>query len=529
MATATSEALAFDFTWQPKQAQLVDLYENSPATKIGYGGSRGGAKSHTSDDLMIYRRLKYPKTGGLFVMRILDDLNDIHIEPLIARYPILDQWYHKQKKRITFPNGSYIRFISVENIKELKKRAGRGFADIIVDQSELFSQDELEFLATINRHVSVDANAGYDPNEKKIVPKMLFTFNPGGIGHSYHKRIFIEKNYENNEVASDYAFIQAYGWDNAYWCLDALQKEGFSLQDYHVNWSDKERFDFFVTRSNYGKVLNALPDSKRKAQLFGDFDVFEGQFFSNFRRRHHVIPYDIRPGFNTVGGFDYGGISALEVLQRDHEGTIIAADELYLENIETPSERASLMADFLMERKLSRLTIYCDTDMFIDQVSNVEAHKQPVEIFRSILRSRMGDDAPNLIKVNKTSLDNKKQYRGSINDAVMDYLRIVQQKDENGDEYDYSKLYLSENVKWLIRSFAELIHPDESPNGLDYDNKHPMRHQFDGFKYAFQILWTPPKVVKETAAQKWERQKRLVDAMATAQALRGPYDARKDW
>ncbi len=528
MALGTSEALSFDFTWQPKQAELVDLYENSKATKIGYGGSRGGAKSHTSDDLMIYRRLKYPKTGGLFVMRILDDLNDIHIEPLLARYPVLDQWYHKQKKRITFPNGSYIRFISVENIKELKKRAGRGFADIIVDQSELFNQDELEFLATINRHVSVDANSGIDPNEKQITPKMLFTFNPGGIGHAYHKRVFLEKSYESNEVAEDFAFIQAYGWDNAYWCLDALRKEGYTLQDYHVTWTDKERFEFFVTRSNYGKVLNALPDSKRKAQLFGDFDVFEGQFFSNFRRRHHVIPYQIRHSFNTIGGIDYGNITVLEILQRDHEGTVVAADELYIDNAETPSERASLMADFLMERKLSKLKIMCDTDMYNDQVSNVESDKKAINIFRSIFSSRMGVDAPILVKVNKTSLDNKKQYRGSINDAVLDYLRIIQKTDGDGDSYDYSKLYISENNHWLIRSLAELIHPEESPNGLDYDNKHPMRHQFDAFKYAFQILYTPPKIEKLTAKQKWEKQRQFVEMIAEQQRT-APYDARTDW
>ncbi len=528
MALATSEAMAFDFTWQPKQAQLVDLYENSKATKIGFGGSRGGAKSHTSDDLMIYRRLKYPKTGGLFVMRILDDLNDIHIEPLIARYPILDNWYHKQKKRITFPNGSYIRFISVENIKELKKRAGRGFADIIVDQSELFSQDELEFLATINRHVSVDANKEFDPNEKQIVPKMLFTFNPGGIGHAYHKRIFIERSFEENEVAEDYAFIQAFGWDNAFWCLDALRKDGLSLHDYHVNWSDKDRFNLFTTKSNYGKVLNALPDSKRKAQLFGDFDVFEGQFFSNFRRRHHVIPYNLRSNMNTVGGFDYGNISALTVLQRDVEGTVIAADELYLDNIETPSERAELLGTFLLERKLFKLKIMCDTDMYIDQVSNVESKKKPIQIFDAVLSSMMGENKPILMKVNKTSLDNKKQYRGSINDAVLDYLRIVQKTDEDGEVYDYSRLYICDKAKWLIRSFSELIHPEESPNGLDYDNKHPMRHQFDGFKYAFQVLYTPPKIEKLTAKQKWEKQRQFVEALSE-QERTIPYDARNDW
>jgi hypothetical protein len=33
---------------QPKQAELYDIYENSPCTRIGAGGSRGGAKSHAA-------------------------------------------------------------------------------------------------------------------------------------------------------------------------------------------------------------------------------------------------------------------------------------------------------------------------------------------------------------------------------------------------------------------------------------------------------------------------------------------------
>ena len=177
-----SDALAFNFNLQPKQNELIQIYENSIATKIGLGGSRGGAKSHTADDLMLIRRLKYPKTSGLLAMRLLDDVKDIHIRPLMARFPFLNDWYNKQDKIVTFPNGSFFRFISIENLDELKKRAGRGFCDIMIDQSELFTQEEIEFFGTINRYVPIDGE------DLDVIPKMLLTFNPGGIGHTYHKR-----------------------------------------------------------------------------------------------------------------------------------------------------------------------------------------------------------------------------------------------------------------------------------------------------------------------------------------------------
>lgn len=522
------DRIDFNFHWQPKQDVLIrDIYEKSKATKIGFGGSRGGSKSHTSDDLMIYRRLKYAKTSGLIVMRVLDDVKDIHIQPLLARYPILDTWYHRQDKRITFPNGSFFRFISVENISELKKKAGRGFADIIIDQSELFTQEEIEFLATFNRHVPFDIHdADRNEQEEEIVPKMLLTFNPGGAGHAYHKRIFIERDFEENEDPNDFQFLQAYGWDNAFWCLKSLREDGLTVDDYHT-WSNEKRFKYFITRSEYGRKLDSLPDSKRKAQLLGDFDVFEGQFFSNFRRKHHVIPFQLRPELNTLGGMDYGNVTVLEVLQRDHEGTIVAADELYDDISETPAERAELMAEFLLKRKLHRLPILYDTDMDISQVSNVGYDRKPVEIFRKTFREKMGKDKePILLLVNKTSLDKSKQYRGSINSAVLDYLRMIKHVDGE-DEWYISKLYISENCPYLIKSFAELIHPDESPNGLDYDNKHPQRHQFDAFKYPFAAIMPSRENRKPTAREKWDAQRQLVDKLMEAGAV--SVDSREDF
>lgn len=469
-----------DINYQPKQAEVYDMYEYGRPRKIGYGGSRGGSKSHSADAIMLTRRFKYPGTSGLFVMKVYQDMLDIHIRPMLTKYSELEQHFNRQDMIISLPNGSFIRFLSGDRLEEFQKRKGREFADIVVDQSELFTQEEIEFLFTINR--STDLN---------ITPKTLLCFNPGGQSHSYHKRIFIEKAYENRENPDDFGFIQAYGWDNAYWCQKQLLTEGLTIDDYH-KWTDKKRFDYFIL-SDYGSILDQLPDNKRKAELLGDWDVFEGMFFGDFRRKHHVIQnYEFRPNLNKIGGLDYGRVTVLEYLERDYEGTICAADECYLPDLESPSERANAIADFLLERKLYNLNIIYDTDMDISQISNVGYDKRPIDIFRTVFRERMGDVAPYMSVVSKhpNLVDRNKTYRAIVNEAVKEYLHI-------NKTTKTSNLYLSSKCPELIKCFANFIFDPNDPSGMDFfrgDN--PKKdHAFDAFKYGFMEIYQPLKKI----------------------------------
>lgn len=465
----------FDINFQPVQAKLYDMYEFGKETRIGFGGSRGGAKSHTSDILMLLRRFKYPKTNGLFVMKVYQDMMDIHIRPMLDAFYGLSDFFNKQDMILNLPNGSYVRFLSGDNLATFQQRKGRGFADVMVDQSELFTEAELKFLFTINRSV--------DPN---IVSKSLLCFNPGNIGHTFHKRIFYEKVYEGNEHPEDYAFLQTFGWDNAYWCLKPLAEDGLTMEDYH-KWDSPTRFDYFIKRSEYGRNLDQLPEAQRKAELLGDMDIFEGMFFSDFRRPKHVIEtgYEHRPTWNTVGGLDYGNTTVLEVLQRDYEGNVIVEDECYLPDCETPGERANAIADFLLERKLFRLKIIYDTDMEISQISNVGYDKTPIQIFRKIFTDRMGLDAPVMIVVNKRSLDRHKGYREMANDAIKEYLHINKETNE-------PKLFFFSKCKYLIKEVSTLIYPPDDSDGRDYLNKGSEKpHCIDGFKYGFLALYAP--------------------------------------
>jgi phage terminase large subunit len=136
---------------QPKQAELYDIYENSPCTRIGAGGSRGGAKSHAARSIMLLRRLKYPRTRGMIFRRKRKDLWDNHIQPYFAQWPILQSWYTKQENEIRLPNGSAICFRYAEYEKDVDDFLGPDFMDIMIDEATQVSEITIQKFFGCNR------------------------------------------------------------------------------------------------------------------------------------------------------------------------------------------------------------------------------------------------------------------------------------------------------------------------------------------------------------------------------------------
>src|SRR5487761_2500115 len=187
--------------FQPKQAALRKLVENSPATWIGYGGSRGGAKSHAARLLMWKRCEDWPGTRRCIFRRTYDLVRENHVEKLFAEYPALRQLYHLGDKELRFPNGSVIAFRYGETPNDIENFIGKEYMDIFVDQAEMLTERELNTLKSCCRW----------PGTRDDQCKFILTFNPGNVGHAFLKRIFFDRNYNEREHAEDYAFVQAHG------------------------------------------------------------------------------------------------------------------------------------------------------------------------------------------------------------------------------------------------------------------------------------------------------------------------------
>ena len=144
--------------------------------------------------------------------------------------------------------------------------------------------------------------------------RMYYTCNPGGPGHGYIKRLFIDRRYRAGERAEEYAFIPARVTDN-----QALLR----------------------AQPDYLRQLEALPLRLRQAWLEGKWDVFQGQFFQEFvddpahyrdRRFTHVIePFDIPREWSIWRSYDFGYAKPFSCgwWAVDHDGCVYRILELY--------------------------------------------------------------------------------------------------------------------------------------------------------------------------------------------------------
>src|SRR5437762_10799313 len=122
---------------------------------------------------------------------------------------------------------------------------GKEYMDFFVDQAEQFTEKELNIMHSCCRWTGV-------PDRHC---KFILTFNPGGLGHGFLKRIFFDRRYQGNEREEDYAFLQSYGWDNVEWAKPQLAQDGLTEADY-FDWDKLDeregkpvgdrRFNYFI-------------------------------------------------------------------------------------------------------------------------------------------------------------------------------------------------------------------------------------------------------------------------------------------
>ena len=253
---------------QPKQIQFLKAVESTPI--VFFGGARGGGKSAGLRRIMLIRRFRYANSHGAIFRRTYPELEGNHIRPLFEDYPMLREFWNEQKKLLTFPNGSTLQFSHCANESDVDLYQGREFHDLAVDEAGQWTETMFRRLSASNRS-----------SREGVKPRAILTGNPGGIGHGWLKRLFVERRFIEREDPKDYAFIQAFVSDN-----EALMHNDPA----------------------YVKRLEAEPnEALRKAWLLGDWDLMAGQYFGEIRREVHFIkPFPIPSHWQRFGSYDFG-------------------------------------------------------------------------------------------------------------------------------------------------------------------------------------------------------------------------------
>ena len=246
-----------------KQARFF----HSTARYTAYGGARGGGKSWALRRKLILLCFRYPGLTCLLVRRSLPELRENHLHPLLSelgdgvKYTELTHTFH-------FPGGSRLVLGYCDNERDVLRYQGQEYDIIALDEATQLTEFQFSTFKACLR--------GANDFPKRI----YLTCNPGGIGHAWVKRLFVDRLYREGEKPEDYAFIPAGVYDNRV----LMEKD-----------------------PAYVEGLKSLPVGLRKAWLEGSWDVFEGQFFPEFSRELHVCePFEIPKHWQRFGGLDYG-------------------------------------------------------------------------------------------------------------------------------------------------------------------------------------------------------------------------------
>ena len=485
----------FDISLQPKQLGLANDLDNDELTVHGIGGAKAGGKTDALRRIMLLRRFKYPKTMGLMFRRVYNDLNDTHITRLFREYPFLRPWFNKNERLLSLPNGSSVRFGYAEYDDDINSMNGKEFHDIFIDQAEQCSPYMIDMLKGCKR-----APSGSELRKANIV----MSFNPGGPGHDWLKRRFVDGERSVDEEREGWKFTQAYAWDNAHWVREALSEKKYTVKEYY-SWTDAQRRRFFLVNAPYAQTLKSFSDPNLvDAYLWGKWDVFSGQFFSMLKDDVHLCSDEEYIDSHAVrkAAIDWGNVTVFVTGARDYNGEIIVDDALRVE-APTPSEKAEIIGRLILNRGLFGLQIIGDTDMFGDMQGYAGADKSVAKIFREtwdrqFTEAGRPDGVPRLIQVSKRRED-QTRYRVVCNDAFKEYLRWELDK-ETGEFKIRPRMRFKQRIKEQYDTLKTLQYDENNPE--DVDDKIGSDHFYDAAKMLLMSLRTPAAHVEPLTFEK---------------------------
>jgi len=440
---------------QPKQK----LFMKAKTKHVGFGGARGGGKSWAVRTKAKLLALKYPGIRILIVRRTYPELVNNHINILRAELLGIAK-YNDKDKVLKFKNSSTINFMYCARDSDLDHMQGVEYDIIFLDEATQLSEYQMKCIVACLRGVN------------NFPKRVYYTCNPGGQGHGYIKRIFIDKVYELGEDPEDYTFIQSLVTDNK-----ALMRE----------------------QPDYVKQLEALPPKIREAWLSGRWDVFQGAYFEEFRATpdpqachdagitleeametrqwtHVIKPFEIPSSWKIYRSYDwgYGKPFSCAWWAVDYDGVAYRILELY-GCTDTPNEGVR----------------WSNKQQF-DRIAEIEREHRWLKGKRI-----MGVADPSIwdgshgISAAEEADKHGIYFEPGINDRIAGWMQVRERLkfDENG----YAMMYFFDTCKAIIRTMPLMMFDEHKVEDLDTDLED---HACDECRYFCMMRPIAPRAVK---------------------------------
>ncbi len=245
---------------------------DATAGEVLFGGAAGGGKSYGQLIDACLFALRYPASKQLILRRTFAELEKSLIRVSLALFPRDIYSYHATGHTGRFSNGSIIDFGYCATENDVFQYQSAEYDVVRFDELTHFT--EFQYLYLISR---VRGTNGYPKQIKSST-------NPGGVGHGWVKARFIDP---------------------------APPEQMFCAPDgtSRIFLPSKIDDNTFLMRADpaYKTRLLALPEREQKALLYGDWNIFEGQYFTEFSYEKHTCdPIPLPPEWRRWRTLDYG-------------------------------------------------------------------------------------------------------------------------------------------------------------------------------------------------------------------------------
>ena len=416
-----------------KQKEFID----ADADEVLFGGAAGGGKSYGQiTDALLYA-LKYPRSKQLILRRTFAELEKSLIRTSLAMFPRSIYTFNSSSHIGKFKNGSCIDFGYCANENDVYQYQSAEYDVVRFDELTHFTENQYLYLISRVRGV-----APYPRCVKSST-------NPGGVGHAWVKARFID-------AAPAGRLFRA---------------ENGTTRRFIPSLLDDNRF-LAMGDPGYKARLCALPERERRALLYGDWNIFDGQYFSEFRTAMHTCrPFEIPHSWRKYRTVDYG------------------LDRL-----------ACLWIAVSPERRAYVYREYCESNLPIGEAARAICDRTPKgeEIYATLAppdlfgrsqetgRSKAAIFSENGVSFTKTSNDREAGWL-----AVKELLR---------DTGEGARLQIFPYCTELIRCLPALITDPLKPTDCSTE-PHELTHAPDALR-GFAVFYARPAQREESAARR---------------------------